>query len=146
MEFGSFVQGHVPRSKVEREGRFERGTGRGAGSREGTGFDIESTDITKAAWDEATPTMDDIEFRINEGYLLCGDPDEVIEQVRRYEAVGCDQLVFSLPLDMPLEAATESIRLFGEQVIPTFDPAPVHRATRMRETAAGASAVPTTAS
>ena len=34
------------------DGRFEFGTGRGAGSREVTGFDIPSTDVTKAVWDE----------------------------------------------------------------------------------------------
>src|SRR5919199_938162 len=33
-------------------GRFEFGTGRGAGSREVTGFDIPSTDVTKVVWDE----------------------------------------------------------------------------------------------
>jgi alkanesulfonate monooxygenase SsuD/methylene tetrahydromethanopterin reductase-like flavin-dependent oxidoreductase (luciferase family) len=85
------------------------------------------------------PTMEDIEFRINEGYLLCGDPDEVVEQVRRYESVGCDQLVFGMPLDLPLEDAVETLRLFGEHVIPKFDPDPVHRTTRMRESAAPAS-------
>lgn len=82
------------------------------------------------------PTLENIDFRIAEGYLLCGDPDEVVEQVRRYEAVGCDQLVFGLPLDMPLEAAIETIRLFGEHVIPKFDPDAVHRTTRARERAA----------
>jgi alkanesulfonate monooxygenase SsuD/methylene tetrahydromethanopterin reductase-like flavin-dependent oxidoreductase (luciferase family) len=81
------------------------------------------------------PTLEDIEFRIAEGYLLCGDPDEVLEQVRRYEAVGCDQLVFGMPIDMPLEHASETIRLFGEHVIPKLDPDPVHRTTRFREAA-----------
>jgi alkanesulfonate monooxygenase SsuD/methylene tetrahydromethanopterin reductase-like flavin-dependent oxidoreductase (luciferase family) len=81
------------------------------------------------------PTLEEVEWRINEGYLLCGDPDEVIEQVRRYEAVGCDQLVFGLPLDLPLEHALETIRLFGEHVIPKFDTDPVHRSTKFRETA-----------
>jgi alkanesulfonate monooxygenase SsuD/methylene tetrahydromethanopterin reductase-like flavin-dependent oxidoreductase (luciferase family) len=81
------------------------------------------------------PTLDDVQFRIDEGYLLCGDPDEIVEQVRRYEAVGCDQLVFGFPLDLPLEQAKESIRLFGEHVIPKFDPDTVHRTTRMRESA-----------
>jgi alkanesulfonate monooxygenase SsuD/methylene tetrahydromethanopterin reductase-like flavin-dependent oxidoreductase (luciferase family) len=95
------------------------------------------------AWPEPfpEPTLDDIEFRIQEGYLLCGDPDEVVEQVRRYESVGCDQLVFGMPLDMPLDAAHESLRLFGEHVIPKFDPDPVHRTTHMRD-AAGASSKP----
>ncbi len=34
------------------EGRFEFGTGRGAGTIEVTGFDIESTEATRAVWDE----------------------------------------------------------------------------------------------
>jgi alkanesulfonate monooxygenase SsuD/methylene tetrahydromethanopterin reductase-like flavin-dependent oxidoreductase (luciferase family) len=79
------------------------------------------------------PTLEDIEFRISEGYLLCGDPDEVVEQVKRYEAVGCDQLVFGLPLNLPWELALETIELFGEHVIPKFDHDAVHRTTRFRE-------------
>jgi alkanesulfonate monooxygenase SsuD/methylene tetrahydromethanopterin reductase-like flavin-dependent oxidoreductase (luciferase family) len=84
------------------------------------------------------PTMEDIEHRINEGYLLCGDPEEVLEQVRRYETVGCDQLVFGLPINMPLHHATDTLRLFGEHVIPKLDPEPAHRTTRFREAAAAA--------
>jgi alkanesulfonate monooxygenase SsuD/methylene tetrahydromethanopterin reductase-like flavin-dependent oxidoreductase (luciferase family) len=82
------------------------------------------------------PTPEDIEFRINEGYLLCGDPDEVLEQVRRYEGIGCDQLVFGLPVDMPWEAAFETVRLFGEHIIPKIDTDPIHRSTRFRDAAA----------
>jgi alkanesulfonate monooxygenase SsuD/methylene tetrahydromethanopterin reductase-like flavin-dependent oxidoreductase (luciferase family) len=82
------------------------------------------------------PTPDDVEFRINEGYVLCGDPDEVLEQVKRYEGVGADQLVFGLPIDMPWSAAMETVRLFGEHVIPKMDPDPVHRTTRFRDAAA----------
>jgi alkanesulfonate monooxygenase SsuD/methylene tetrahydromethanopterin reductase-like flavin-dependent oxidoreductase (luciferase family) len=83
------------------------------------------------------PTLDDIEYRINEGFMLCGDPDEVLEQVRRYESVGCDQLVFGLPIDMPWEAASETIRLMADHVIPKVDPDRVHRTTRFREAANG---------
>ncbi len=82
------------------------------------------------------PTMEDIEFRINEGYLLCGDPDEVLEQAKRYEEVGCDQLVFGLPLNMPWEAAEETVRLFGQHVIPKLDPDPGFRTDRYRAAAA----------
>jgi alkanesulfonate monooxygenase SsuD/methylene tetrahydromethanopterin reductase-like flavin-dependent oxidoreductase (luciferase family) len=85
------------------------------------------------------PTPADVEFRINEGYILCGDPDEVLEQVKRYESVGADQLVFGLPLDMPRDAAMETVRLFGEHVIPKMDPDPVHRTTRFREAASAGS-------
>lgn len=84
------------------------------------------------------PTLTDIEFRINEGYLLCGDPDEVLSQVRRYEGIGADQLVFGLPLNMPWDAAHETLRLFGDHVIPKLDTDPVHRSSRFRDTAATA--------
>jgi alkanesulfonate monooxygenase SsuD/methylene tetrahydromethanopterin reductase-like flavin-dependent oxidoreductase (luciferase family) len=78
------------------------------------------------------PTLEDIEFRINEGYLLCGDPDEVIEQVARYQDLGIDQLVFGMPLDLPHEQAMETIRLFGEHVIPKFDTSPEFRSDGFR--------------
>jgi hypothetical protein len=70
--------------------------------------------------------------------MLCGDPDEVLEQVRRYESVGADQLVFGLPIDMPMSAALETIQLFGEHIIPKIDGDPVHRSTRFRDAAAAA--------
>jgi len=82
------------------------------------------------------PTLEDINWRIREGYLLCGDPDEVLQQIRKYEDVGADQIVFGLPVDMPFEAAMESIRLFGEHVLPKLDPDPVHRTSRFRDAAA----------
>jgi alkanesulfonate monooxygenase SsuD/methylene tetrahydromethanopterin reductase-like flavin-dependent oxidoreductase (luciferase family) len=78
------------------------------------------------------PTLDDIQARIDDGFFLCGDPARVRDQVAAYQAVGCDQVCFGMPLDMPHEAALETIRLFGEHVIPEFDTDPVHRSTRMR--------------
>jgi len=81
------------------------------------------------------PTLDEIEFRISEGYLLCGDPDEVTEQVRRYESVGCDQICFGMPLNMSWADAEETIRLMGEHVIPQIDKDPVHRSSRFRDEA-----------
>jgi alkanesulfonate monooxygenase SsuD/methylene tetrahydromethanopterin reductase-like flavin-dependent oxidoreductase (luciferase family) len=82
------------------------------------------------------PTREEVEWRIQEGYLLCGSPDEVLQQVKSYEEVGADQIVFGLPVDMPFDVALESIRLFGDHVIPKLDPDPVHRTTRFREAAA----------
>jgi alkanesulfonate monooxygenase SsuD/methylene tetrahydromethanopterin reductase-like flavin-dependent oxidoreductase (luciferase family) len=86
------------------------------------------------------PTLEDIESRINEGYMLCGDPDEVLEQARRYESVGCDQLVFGMPINMPWESAHETIRLMAEHVIPKLDTDPVYRTDRFRNAAAEAAA------
>ncbi|HEX7096192.1 MAG TPA: LLM class flavin-dependent oxidoreductase [Acidimicrobiales bacterium] len=90
-------------------------------------------------WPEVIPepTLDDIEARIEAGFLLCGDPDEVLQQVKKYEEIGCDQVSFGMPLDMPHEYALETIRLFGDHVIPKLDNDPVHRTTRFREAAGG---------
>jgi alkanesulfonate monooxygenase SsuD/methylene tetrahydromethanopterin reductase-like flavin-dependent oxidoreductase (luciferase family) len=84
------------------------------------------------------PDLDQINRRIDDGYLLCGDPDEVLEQVRKYESVGADQVVFGLPVDLPIDAALESVRLFGTHVLPKLDPDPVHRTTRLRDAASAA--------
>lgn len=70
------------------------------------------------------------------GYLLCGTPDEVCEQVARYQEVGCDQVVFGLPGEgFEHEEVLEMLELFGDKVIPEFDPDPVHSTTRYRATA-----------
>ena len=82
------------------------------------------------------PSLAEVEWRIEQGYMLCGDPDEVLQQLKIYQEVGCDQLVFGLPIDMPMECALETVRLFGEHVIPELDPDPVHRTTRYRQAAA----------
>jgi alkanesulfonate monooxygenase SsuD/methylene tetrahydromethanopterin reductase-like flavin-dependent oxidoreductase (luciferase family) len=89
-------------------------------------------------WPDLIPDPDpeQVEWRINEGFLLCGDPDEVLEQVKRYESIGADQIVFGLPVDMNQEDAIETIQLFGKHVLPKLDPDPVHRTTKFREGAA----------
>ena len=84
------------------------------------------------------PDLAEINRRIDEGYLLCGDPDEVYEQVKKYESAGADQVVFGLPVDLPIDAALESVRLFGAHVLPKLDPDPVHRTTKFRDAAAAA--------
>ena len=90
------------------------------------------------AWPEPfpEPTLDDIDWRIESGYLICGDPDECAAQVKAAVDAGIDQLVFGLPLDMPWEAARESVRLFGDHVIPRFDTDPEHSTSRYRAAAA----------
>lgn len=82
------------------------------------------------------PSPEEVEQRIKAGYLLCGSPDEVLEQIKKYEEVGADQIVFGLPVDMPLDAAIESVTLFGQHVLPHFDKDPVHRSSRFRDAAA----------
>ena len=70
------------------------------------------------------------------GWLLCGEPDEVAEQLARYQDVGCDQVVFGLPSDsMEHEEVLEMLEVFGTSVIPQFDTDPIHRTTKMRQQA-----------
>ena len=88
-------------------------------------------------WPEVLPepTEDDIEAAIEAGFLVCGTPDEVRQQLRAADAIGCDQLSFGMPHGLDRELALETIRLVGDEVIPEFDTDPVHRSTRMRERA-----------
>ena len=81
-------------------------------------------------------TEEELDWAIGEGYLLCGTPEEVCEQLAAYESVGTDQLVFAVPNEgFEHEEVLEMIELFGTKVIPEFDKDPVHRTTRMRQTA-----------
>ena len=82
------------------------------------------------------PDEETLDFLIEAGYLLCGNPDEVNEQIEKYQSVGCDQLVFGLPNEgFEHDEVLEMIELFGTKVIPNFDTDPVHSTTRYRETA-----------
>jgi alkanesulfonate monooxygenase SsuD/methylene tetrahydromethanopterin reductase-like flavin-dependent oxidoreductase (luciferase family) len=84
----------------------------------------------------AIPDEETLDFLIEAGYLLCGDPDDVLEQIGKYQDVGCDQLVFGIPNEgFEHEEVLEMLELFGTKVIPEFDHEPVHRTTRMRATA-----------
>ncbi len=88
-------------------------------------------------WPEVMPdpSVEMIDLGIQHGYMACGNPDEVIEQLKRYEATGIDQISFSLPVDISQEHCLETIRLLGEHVIPKFDKDREHRTTRMRASA-----------
>ncbi|WP_323449427.1 LLM class flavin-dependent oxidoreductase [Streptomyces yaizuensis] len=91
------------------------------------------------AWPELIPeyTPEVIELLIAEELLICGDPDEVLTQCRRWEDAGADQLVFGLPAGIPYEATMNTVKLIGERVIPAIDTDPVHRTTRFRNAADG---------
>lgn len=69
------------------------------------------------------------------GWLLCGTPDEVAEQIEA-NATECDQLVFGFPNDgLAHEEVLECLELFGDKVIPEFDRDAVHSTTRYRQQA-----------
>jgi len=70
------------------------------------------------------------------GYMLCGNAEEVCEQVARYQTVGCDQVVFGLPGEgMEHDEISEMLEVFGTKVIPEYDPDPIHSTDRYRATA-----------
>ncbi len=87
-------------------------------------------------WPASIPGVGDeenLDRLIEDGWLLCGTPEEVAEQLERYQQVGCDQVVFGLPSDsLEHEEVLEMLEIFGSKVIPEFDADPVHRTTRMR--------------
>ena len=77
-----------------------------------------------------------LDMIIEAGYMLCGNPEEVSEQLQAYQSVGCDQVVFGLPVEgMQHEEVQEMIEIFGDQVIPEFDTDPEHSTTKYRATA-----------
>ncbi|TJZ52085.1 LLM class flavin-dependent oxidoreductase [Streptomyces piniterrae] len=88
-------------------------------------------------WPELLPeyTEEIIELLIAEELMICGDPDEVLRQCKRWEQAGADQLSFGLPIGVPYEDTMNTIKLIGEHVIPKIDTDPVHRTTRFRRSA-----------
>jgi alkanesulfonate monooxygenase SsuD/methylene tetrahydromethanopterin reductase-like flavin-dependent oxidoreductase (luciferase family) len=77
-------------------------------------------------------TIEDLEAAIEVGAMIVGTPSELRDQLRRWEPIGMDQLSFGMPFGQSREEALQTIRLFGDEVIPVFDTDPVHRSTRMR--------------
>jgi alkanesulfonate monooxygenase SsuD/methylene tetrahydromethanopterin reductase-like flavin-dependent oxidoreductase (luciferase family) len=90
-------------------------------------------------WPDKPTQMDlaGVDAAIDAGALLCGNADEVCEQLRAYETVGVDQVVFGFPNHLTKDETIECLETFGTHVIPEFDRDPVHSTTRYRATAAG---------
>ena len=87
-------------------------------------------------WPDLIPDFTDetIDLGIEHGGLICGDPEHALQQAKKWEATGADQLVFGIG-PAPIEETLEMIRLMGEHVIPKIDTDPVHRTTKMRDAA-----------
>jgi hypothetical protein len=80
------------------------------------------------------PTPEEIDTGIRIGAMPYGTPEEVTRALQPYADAGVDQVVFGLlSSTMDRELATETIELFGREVLPQFDKDPVHRTTRQRE-------------
>jgi alkanesulfonate monooxygenase SsuD/methylene tetrahydromethanopterin reductase-like flavin-dependent oxidoreductase (luciferase family) len=91
-------------------------------------------EIDRASFTVDEPSRDELVESIEAGRRSVGTPDDVAKSVERWQRAGADQLIFGvLNNTLPLEIAQESLETFGSQVIPAFDPDPVHRTTRQRE-------------
>jgi alkanesulfonate monooxygenase SsuD/methylene tetrahydromethanopterin reductase-like flavin-dependent oxidoreductase (luciferase family) len=82
-----------------------------------------------------TPSADDLDMLIRDGFLLCGTPEEICEQLDTHVRTGVDQLCFGVPNGLEQEESLEMIELFGKEVIPEFDKDPVHSTDRYRAAA-----------
>lgn len=78
----------------------------------------------------------ELDYAIDNGYLMCGTPEQVLDQIEKYQEVGTDQLVFGIPNEgFEHEEVLEMLELFGTHVIPEYDKDPEHRTAKMRATA-----------
>jgi alkanesulfonate monooxygenase SsuD/methylene tetrahydromethanopterin reductase-like flavin-dependent oxidoreductase (luciferase family) len=84
-------------------------------------------------WPNLMPelTYETIDAATSVGAMVCGDPDEAMTQIKRWESAGADQLVFGIG-PAPLEDTLETIRLLGEHVIPKVDTEAEHRTDKLR--------------
>jgi alkanesulfonate monooxygenase SsuD/methylene tetrahydromethanopterin reductase-like flavin-dependent oxidoreductase (luciferase family) len=94
---------------------------------------------TVPSWPEQIPDYDasTIDAMSGIGAMVCGDPDEALAQCRRWESAGTDQLIFGTGT-ASVEDTIEMIQLVGREVIPKIDTDPIHRTSRMRDTAGSA--------
>lgn len=66
---------------------------------------------------ETRPTFDDVDPQ-----CMIGTAEEVVERIEEYRAIGVDHLIFRTQFPgMSQQAALESVRRFGESVLPRFD-------------------------
>ena len=89
------------------------------------------------AWPETLPAYD-IEaagLASQYGGVVLGDPDEALEQCKKWEATGVDQLVFGIG-PAPIDDTLKTIELLGKYVIPKIDTDPQVSTARYREAAA----------
>jgi alkanesulfonate monooxygenase SsuD/methylene tetrahydromethanopterin reductase-like flavin-dependent oxidoreductase (luciferase family) len=79
-------------------------------------------------------TEDQLDDLLATGFILCGTPEDICEQLsRNYKTQRwMDQLVLSASMELPVEERLELLELFGQKVIPEFDTDPVISTDRYR--------------
>jgi alkanesulfonate monooxygenase SsuD/methylene tetrahydromethanopterin reductase-like flavin-dependent oxidoreductase (luciferase family) len=81
-------------------------------------------------------TVEDLKAGLKVGGRQIGAPEEIVEVVKMYEAIGVDQLIYApLTLTLDQKYVLESIETFGKHVLPHFDKDPLHSTTRQRQAA-----------
>jgi alkanesulfonate monooxygenase SsuD/methylene tetrahydromethanopterin reductase-like flavin-dependent oxidoreductase (luciferase family) len=87
------------------------------------------------------PTPADLKAGLESGGRQVGAPEEIVEVIRMYEALGVDSLIYApLTLTLDQKYVLKSIETFGKHVLPKFDRDPVHSTRRQREAALAAAA------
>ncbi|MGH9000148.1 MAG: LLM class flavin-dependent oxidoreductase [Acidimicrobiia bacterium] len=73
-------------------------------------------------FDKDTLTLDVL---VGSGMVICGSPDSVVEQVKRYQETGIDTLLTMHQVGgIPHDKVMRSIQLFGDHVIPAIKKEP----------------------
>jgi alkanesulfonate monooxygenase SsuD/methylene tetrahydromethanopterin reductase-like flavin-dependent oxidoreductase (luciferase family) len=89
-------------------------------------------------WPDTIPDLDAESARamMAAGGSMVGNPDTVLAACQRWADAGVDQL--ALGIGPAAQAETlETIRLFGEHIIPKLDTDPMHRTDRFKQAAIG---------
>jgi alkanesulfonate monooxygenase SsuD/methylene tetrahydromethanopterin reductase-like flavin-dependent oxidoreductase (luciferase family) len=77
-------------------------------------------DLAQHAGDRAAARRN-FDYLLDGGMILCGTPDDLIETIRRFEAVGTTQMLMGISIgDIAHEDVMRSIDLIGTEVIPHF--------------------------
>src|SRR4051812_16205549 len=90
-------------------------------------------------WPEEVPdpTLEQLAVGAQKGASIVGTPDECAEALEKWDAIGLDQLIMApTGSTWPYDLVEESVELFGNEVIPRFDPDPEPRSARFRRQAA----------
>ena len=74
---------------------------------------------------------------LEKGAAIVGTPDECAEALQKWVDIGVDQLIMGPSgSTYPHELLEETVKLFGDEVIPRFDKDPEHSTSRYRREAA----------
>jgi alkanesulfonate monooxygenase SsuD/methylene tetrahydromethanopterin reductase-like flavin-dependent oxidoreductase (luciferase family) len=52
--------------------------------------------------------------------LMFGTPDQIIDKLRRYEALDVDNFIYYATYGLPMAQQHKSLKLFVEEVMPAF--------------------------